>query len=54
MKVFLTGATGYVGRQVVRDLVKAGYAVAALVRKGSEPKLPEGIAESITVVNGDV
>jgi len=54
MKVFLTGATGYVGRQVVRDLVKAGYAVAALVRKGSEPKLPEGIAESITVVNGDI
>ncbi len=54
MKVFLTGATGYVGRQVVRDLVKAGYAVRALVRKGSEPKLPEGIAGSITVVNGDI
>lgn len=54
MKVFLTGATGYVGRQVVRDLVKAGYAVVALVRKGSEPKLPEGIAGSITVVNGDI
>ncbi len=54
MKIFLTGVTGYVGRQVVRDLVKAGYAVVALVRKGSEPKLPEGIAESIAVVNGDI
>ena len=54
MKVFLTGATGYVGRQVVRDLIKSGYAVVALVRKGSEPKLPEGIAGSITVVNGDI
>ena len=32
MKVFLTGATGYMGRQVVRDLVKAGYAVVALIR----------------------
>jgi NADH dehydrogenase len=54
MKVFLTGATGYVGRQVVRDLIKSGYAVVALVRKGSEPKLPEGIAGSITVVDGDI
>jgi len=54
MKVFLTGATGYVGRQVVRDLVKSGYAVVALIRKGSEPKLPEGIAGSIMVVNGDI
>ena len=54
MKVFLTGATGYVGRHVVRDLIKSGYAVVALVRKGSEPKLPEGIAGSITVVHGDV
>lgn len=54
MKVFLTGGTGYVGRQVVRDLVKAGDTVVALVRKGSEPKLPDGVAGGITVVNGDV
>jgi uncharacterized protein YbjT (DUF2867 family) len=54
MKVFLSGATGYVGRQVVRDLVKTGYHVVALVRKGSEKKLPEGIDKSITVVNGDI
>ena len=54
MKVFLTGATGYVGRQVVRDLVKAGDAVVALVRNGSESKLPEGVAGNITVVHGDI
>ena len=34
MKVFLTGATGYVGRQIVRDLVTGGLDVTALVRKG--------------------
>jgi len=43
-----------VGRQVARDLVKAGYAVVALIRIGSETKLPGGIAGSITVVNGDI
>ena len=54
MKIFLTGATGYVGRQVVRDLVRAGHRVVALVRKGSEQKLPEGNAGTITIVNGDI
>jgi len=54
MKVFLTGATGYVGRQVVRDLVRAGHGVVALVRKGSEKKLPEGIAARIELVGGDI
>ncbi len=54
MRVFLTGATGYVGRQVVRDLVSSGHDVVVLVRKGSERKLPEGIAAKITVVEGDI
>ncbi len=54
MKVFLTGATGYVGRQVLRDLLKAGHAPVLLVRKESVAKLPEGIAESVAVVNGDL
>ncbi|MGA7160678.1 MAG: complex I NDUFA9 subunit family protein [Bacteroidota bacterium] len=54
MNVFLTGATGYVGRQVLRDLSKAGHASVLLVRKESEAKLPEEIAGGITIVHGDV
>ena len=53
MKIFLTGATGYVGGQVVRDLVGAGHSVTALVRKGSEQKLPESVAGKVLVVTGE-
>ena len=48
------GATGYVGRQIVRDLVKAGNSVVALVRRGSEGKLPAEVKGKITVVTGDI
>lgn len=52
MKVFVTGATGFVGREVVRQLIAAGHAVRALVRKGSEDKL--ATRENIEVHLGDV
>ena len=32
MRVFLTGATGYIGSAVLEGLVKAGHEVTALVR----------------------
>lgn len=54
MKVFSTGVTGYVGRQILRDLVKGGHSVSALIRTGSEGKLPEEVRGKITIVNGDV
>ena len=34
-RVFVTGATGYVGRHVLARLAKAGFAVRILARKGS-------------------
>lgn len=32
MKVFVSGATGVVGRRAVRDLVEQGHEVTAMVR----------------------
>ena len=39
-KIFITGGTGYMGRQLIPELLKRGYAITSLVRPGSETKLP--------------
>jgi uncharacterized protein YbjT (DUF2867 family) len=41
-RVFVTGGTGYVGRPLITRLLERGHAVHALVRPGSERKLPAG------------
>jgi len=40
--VFVTGGTGYLGRPMIASLLKRGHKVQALVRAGSEGKLPPG------------
>src|ERR1700674_1711770 len=40
--VFVTGGTGFMGRHLIMELVRRKYAVGALVRHGSEHKLPHG------------
>ncbi len=52
MKVFLTGGTGFVGSEVLRQLVTAGYVVRVLVRKGSESK--RAVLENVEVHTGDL
>jgi len=52
MKVFVTGGTGFVGNEVLRQLVAAGHAVRALVRPGSEEKL--AVRDKVEVHHGDV
>jgi uncharacterized protein YbjT (DUF2867 family) len=41
-RVFITGGTGYVGRPLISQLLQLGHEVRALVRPGSEKKLPAG------------
>lgn len=41
-RVFVTGGTGYVGRPLIIQLLARGHEVHALVRPGSEKKLPTG------------
>ena len=41
-EVFVTGASGYIGRSLIAALHARGHAVRALVRRGSEGKLPPG------------
>lgn len=52
MRVFLTGGTGFVGREISRQLIAAGHQVRALVRNGSEQKL--ALPEQIDVYHGDL
>jgi uncharacterized protein YbjT (DUF2867 family) len=40
--VFVTGGTGFMGRNLIMELVRRKYAVQALARHGSEHKLPHG------------
>jgi uncharacterized protein YbjT (DUF2867 family) len=40
--VFLTGGTGYLGQRLIRALAGHGHVIRALVRQGSESKLPPG------------
>ena len=47
--VFITGGTGYIGRRLIPVLMERGHTVRALVRAGSERKLPPGC----TVIVGD-
>ena len=44
--VFITGGTGYLGAPLIRALLERGHSVRALVRPGSEKKLPAG-AEAV-------
>jgi uncharacterized protein YbjT (DUF2867 family) len=46
-QVFVTGGTGYLGRPLIQELCSRGHTVRALVRPGSEARLPRG-AEPVT------
>jgi uncharacterized protein YbjT (DUF2867 family) len=47
LSVFVTGGTGYVGRPLIAALLARGHKVHALVRSGSEGKVPPGTVTAI-------
>jgi uncharacterized protein YbjT (DUF2867 family) len=51
VKVLVTGATGYIGAQLVPELLAAGHEVRCLAR--SPEKLPASIAARVHAVRGD-
>lgn len=42
-RIFLTGGTGYLGSRLIPLLLMRGHYVTAMVRPGSEAKLPPGV-----------
>src|SRR6185503_20237750 len=46
-RVFVTGGSGYIGQRLIRALCARGHQVEAVVRAGSEKKLPAGCAPVI-------
>jgi uncharacterized protein YbjT (DUF2867 family) len=47
MNVFITGGTGYIGSRLIPSLIARGHKVKALVRRGSENKLPRSVSNVI-------
>ena len=42
--ICITGGTGYIGRRLIPLLIERGHAVKAVVRAGSESKLPDNVS----------
>lgn len=51
-RVFIVGATGYIGKFVVKESIRRGYDTVAVVRPGSAPR--DDFFDGATVVTADV
>lgn len=50
--ILVVGATGFIGRALVRQLDIAGYPIRALIRPSSKsPRLPKGVPMEVSVVS---
>lgn len=55
-KIFVTGATGFIGSNIVKMLVEKGYEVHALIKKQSNIRLIEDMKDKIHILEyeGDI
>lgn len=51
MRVFVTGGTGFVGREILKQLTETGHTAICLVRPGSEQKV--AILKGVEIQRGD-
>lgn len=57
MRIFLTGATGFIGSRLLQELLQKGHQVVALTRARSRLRLPKALkalSDHLQVVEGDV
>lgn len=52
MRIFVTGATGFLGSYVAEDLIAQGHDVAVLLRPGTRPWRLAAIFDRLTVMEG--
>jgi UDP-glucose 4-epimerase len=53
MRIFITGATGFLGSYLVADLIGHGHQVGVLLRPGSDPWRIEEQLSLLTAITGD-
>ncbi|HDS01889.1 MAG TPA: complex I NDUFA9 subunit family protein [candidate division Zixibacteria bacterium] len=53
MRLFVTGASGYFGSNLLPRLIEAGHKLVCLIRKGSEKKI-EKYLEDIEIISGGI
>ncbi len=54
MKLFITGANGFLGRYVVAEALRRGHAVTVMVRSADAPKTGWAGHPNLAIVQGDL
>lgn len=54
MKILLTGANGYIGKQLLPILIEKGHHVTALVRQANYLWVPKSYCDHVHIIEGDL